>query len=83
MDKDKVIKKIKILERRIEIRNEKMDKLVPAVGDYEYTKYRLLEMEKQFAEQELENILWDNFKIDYLDWVFNKQLKKELENSCA
>ena len=80
MDKDKVIKKIKVLERRIEIRNEKMDKLVPAIGDYEYMKYHLLEMERQFSEQELERILWDNFQIDYFDWCFDKQLRKSILN---
>lgn len=80
MNKDKVIKKIKVLERRIEIRSEKMSKLVPAIGDYEYMKYQLLEMEKQFAEQELEKILWDNFQIDYFDWVFDKQLRKRILN---
>ena len=80
MDKDKIIKKIKVLERRIEIRNEKMDRLVPAVGDYEYLKYHLLEMERQFAEQELERILWDNFQIDIFDWFFDKQLRKSILN---
>lgn len=80
MDKDKVIKRIKLLNRRIEIREYKKYKMVQPVSEYDWCLWKALEYEIDKAKEELEKILLEEFGHDYWDWIIDDTLKKSILN---
>ena len=78
MDKDKAIKRIKLLNRRIEIREEKKYKMVSPVGEYQLHRWKAWEYEINKAQEELEKILLEEFGHNYWDWIIDDTLKKSI-----
>ena len=78
MDRDKTIKRIKLLNRRIEIREEKKYKMVQPVSEYDWCRWKVWEYEINKAQEELEKILLEEFGYDYWDWIIDDTLKKSI-----
>lgn len=83
MDIERIIKRIKVLDRRIEIRREKQFKMVTPVSEYDNHRYAAWEYEIDVAEEELEKLLEDNFNVSLFDWYLNNDAKENIYNGIS